>query len=104
MFATMQMLSSLIHPFSQIVAALELCRDLVRLHRLVLAKIFGVFPLKKLDPIFCVWLSSEMTVCGSLLVFGLPECQRHRYGTWAAIEVDFDDVGDVICGQSSLLC
>merc|ERR1712039_180083 len=82
-----------VDPFGEVVGALQLCGDLLRVHRLVLGEVLGVFPLKELDSIFGDCLTAEVAVRCCLLVLGLTERQRHRDGPWAAVEGDLDYVG-----------
>merc|ERR1711908_89146 len=44
-----------------------------------------------------------MAVCCRLLVLRLAGGQGCGNGTWAAIELDLDHVGDVLCCESALL-
>merc|ERR1712107_122608 len=92
-----------INPFRQIVASLQLGHDLLRTHAYILREIFMVLPLKKLDTVFRVSFATGMAVCSRLLVFGLPQCQRHGYRPRSAIESNLQNVRNVVCRQVSAL-
>merc|ERR1712228_1012631 len=92
-----------VYPLGEVVAGFQLRRDLAGGAALVFRKILCILPLKILSAFLGVWLSSEVAVCSCLLVLGLAECQGHCDRTWAAVESDLDDVGDVIRSQPTLL-
>jgi len=45
-----------------------------------------------------------VAVCSSFLILRLPERKGDGNGTWAAIESNLDDVGDIDGVQATLLC
>merc|ERR1719229_37268 len=94
---------SSINPLGQIVAGLELRRDLLRGHALVLGQVLGVLPFEKLDTLLSIRLTAKVAVRRGLLVLGLTESQGLGDGTRAAIECDLDDVRDVVRCQGALL-
>merc|ERR1711972_497502 len=74
-----------IHPFSEVVAAFESCRNFCRVHLCVFGNILGVLPLEELDAILCDRLTSKVAIGCSLLVLWLTQCKRHRNCTWATV-------------------
>merc|ERR1719401_2696675 len=75
-----------IHPLCQVPAALQLSRDLLRCHALVLGEVLGVLPLEELNSVLRVGLAAEVAISGGLLVLGFAEGQGLRNGTRSAIE------------------
>merc|ERR1712078_105821 len=61
-----------INPLGQVVAGLQCCPYLIRVHALVLGQVFGILPLKELDTILGNCLTSKGTGRG-LLILGLTE-------------------------------
>merc|ERR1719174_2310740 len=92
-----------INPLGQVIAGLQSCFNLCRVHALVFGQIFGILPLKELDAILSNRLTPKVAIGRSLLILGLTEGQRQSNGTGTAIELDLDDIGDVDSTQSALL-
>merc|ERR1711920_632631 len=98
-----QLMSS-IHPLQQVVAALQFSGHLCGSHRLVLGQILCILPFKILPALLGIGFPAEVAICRCLLVLWLTKRQGLRNGTWAAIECDLDDIGDVVCRELALLC
>merc|ERR1719491_675254 len=94
---------SLVHPLGEVVASLQFSSDLCAIHRLVLSQVLGILPLEELNPFLGVWFPAEVAVGCCLLVLWLPERQGLRNCTWAAVEGNLDNIGDVVCRQVALL-
>mmetsp|Transcript_69582 Transcript_69582/g.161217 ORF Transcript_69582/g.161217 Transcript_69582/m.161217 type:complete len:213 (-) Transcript_69582:91-729(-) len=91
-----------VHPFGQIVAALQLCSDLRRGHVLVLGQVLGVLPFEELDAVLGHGLTAKVAVGRSLLVLGFSQGERHGNGARAAVEGNLDDIGDVLRRERTL--
>merc|ERR1719486_418745 len=61
------------------------------------------FSHSKLDAILGVRLAPEVAISSGFLILGLPEYKGHGNGTWAAIKLNLDDIGDVNSCQVALL-
>jgi len=91
-----------IHPFRKVVAGLESGTHLGRVHRLVLLQVLGVLPLKELLATLSIWVTTEMAVGRSHLVFRLAKSQRHSECTGAGIELHLNNIRDVLCREFAL--
>merc|ERR1719343_1950133 len=69
---------SLVHPLGQVVASLQRCGDLLRVHLGVLREVLGVLPLEELDASLGVRLTAEVAIRRRLLVLRLAQRQGHR--------------------------
>merc|ERR1712050_535291 len=85
-----------IHTLRQVVATLECCSDMLRVHALVLGEVLRVLPFKELDAVLGHWLAAKMAIGSALLILRLAERQRHSNRSRAAIEGDLEDVGNVV--------
>merc|ERR1712203_1356558 len=88
-----------VNVLGEVVASFQGSCDLGTVHGGILGHVLGVLPLKELDAIFGVWDTSEVAVCGSLLVLWFPQSQGDCNGTRSAIELNLEDVGDVISSE-----
>merc|ERR1719203_2354278 len=92
-----------IHPFGEVVAALQLGTHLRWSHGRILLQILRVLPLEELDAVLRVWFPPEVAVGCSDLILGLAKSQRLGDGTGSAIEGDLDHVRDVVGCEAALL-
>merc|ERR1712137_316787 len=92
-----------VDPLGEVVAALQLRRDLRRVHLRVLGEVLGVLPLEVLAAILGVGRAAEVAVRGRLLVLGLTERKGHSDRARPAVERNLDDVGDVLSRERTLL-
>merc|ERR1712099_189318 len=94
---------SLVHPLGEVIASLQFSSDLCGIHRLVLGQVLGILPLEELDPILGVGFPAKVAISCRLLVLGFPQRQRLSNCTWATVESNFDNIGDVVRCQVTLL-
>merc|ERR1712151_242834 len=92
-----------VHPLGQVIARLECCSDLCRIHRGVLLHILGILPLEEFLAVFGVRHAAEVAVCRCLLVLRLAKGQCRRDGARTAVELDLEYIGDVLGRQLALL-
>merc|ERR1719263_771382 len=93
-----------INILGEIVGGYQCRANLLRCHRCVHLKIFGVFPFEELDAVLCVRLAAKVAVGSCHLVFGFPESQALSNGAWPAIKLDLKHVGNVIRCKMTALC
>merc|ERR1711988_12492 len=103
-YRTKNGLSSSIHPLCKVVAGFQRSIDLRSVHLRILGQILSILPLKELLAVLGLCFAAEVAVGGGLLVLGLAECKRNSDRTRSAIKLHFDDLGDIISCQSTLLC
>merc|ERR1712110_913341 len=89
--------ASSVNPLRQVVAIFKCRCDLLGVHRRILRDVLSILPLEKLDAVFRVRRAPEVAVGSCLLVLGLAQRQRYCNCTWPTIELDFHDVGDILC-------
>merc|ERR1712176_1063415 len=89
-----------VHPFGQIVTALQCSTHFSRIHACILGKVLRILPLEKLHTIFRVRCSTEVTVCRSLLVLRLAQGQGCRDRTWTCVELDLQDIRNIVSGNT----
>merc|ERR1711939_908395 len=95
--------AQLVNPLLQVVACLKSGSHLCAVHGGILGHVLGVLPLEELDAVLGVRSTAEVAVGSGLLVLWLTEGQGHGNGTWTAVELDLQDVGDVIGSQLAAL-
>merc|ERR1712098_738701 len=57
-----------VNPLCEIVAGLQLCLHLRRVHALVFGQVLGILPLEELHAILCIRLTSKVAIGSGILV------------------------------------
>ena len=81
----------------------ELGLDLLASHCCVLAKVDDILPREELEVALCVRLTAEVTIGCGHVILGLAQLEIARKGARSAVELKFDDVGDLLSTEAALL-